>query len=233
MPNLFYYLSAARDIMNYLEILGERQTCLIGGLAVRLQGIIIPPSETPNQNPRTRRIPDIDIVILKTSKKDIAEIQRDLELNWPERFFLVPSVKPGATFKKLHYRVPLTSLSIKVDLLMSDAPELEISPHLHWNHFEVIDGLRVAPIYFLLYHKLLGWEKRISSEEKYHHIKIKLRDIPHIEGLCKLARQRGQLPLSKSHMGRLYLNNLRYRAADFTHHYQGTNRLFRQIGFPL
>jgi hypothetical protein len=130
---------------------------------------------------------------------------------------------------KLYYRIE-DSQDIKVDLLLNSNPELEIPLQMVPSHFEYIADLPVAPLYFVLYHKLLGWEDRVNASEFWKRKRAGTRDYNHILGLCQEAWYRDVYPLSKSHMGRLYLDNFYRRADGFTDQYP-VAEYFRRIGF--
>jgi hypothetical protein len=135
---------------------------------------------------------------------------------------------------KLYYNIPRTEYSTKVDLLLSTTPEVEIPTSLHTNHFEVINELRVAPLYFLLYHKLVGWELRSSSGERWREEIADGQDKEDILALCDIAYEDDIEPLSKSHMGSMYLDNFARRVDLFIDEYDGAwKRKFRRIGFDV
>lgn len=135
---------------------------------------------------------------------------------------------------KLYYIVPRSNHAIKVDLLLSTEPAVEISPGLLNNHFEIINGLRVAPLYFVLYHKLLGWEIRVDSGEDWRVDQADSRDKSDIMRLCDIANDLDLEPRTKSHMGREYLNNFDLRVDSFINYYDGAGRRkFRKLGFDV
>jgi hypothetical protein len=133
---------------------------------------------------------------------------------------------------KLFYRIPYTPYKIKVDLLLSTEPKLEIPRALRPIHFIYLNQLDVAPLYFVLYHKLLGWDDRVDSPEYWKRVKAAQVDYPDILSLCAIAKSEGLRPLSKSHMGRLYLDNFRARADAFVEQYGHSARTrFQWLGF--
>jgi hypothetical protein len=157
----------------------------------------------------------------------LVNLQPDhFELHFPER--------PGAEFMKLKYQIPGTFYKINIDLLLSTAPNLEIPSSFRRSHFVHLNHLPVAPLYFVLYHKLLGWEDRVNSSEEWKQRRAAEVDHPDIISLCSIADRYGIKPLSKSHMGRVYLSNFRRRANDFLERYGGeTENDFRRLGFPV
>ena len=133
----------------------------------------------------------------------------------------------------LYYRIPYTRYEVKVDLLLSTEPDLEIPYSLRPSHCSFIDNLLVAPLYFVLYHKLIGWDHRVDSPDDWRREKA-AKDYQDIIGLCRcISRDRIQ-PLSKAHMGRLYLDNFSRRADTFVDWYGKTAGVwFRRIGFNV
>jgi hypothetical protein len=151
-------------------------------------------------------------------------------------FYLAVPKKPGATFKILKYRIPGTLRTIKIDLLLSNEPNVEIPRSLLPSHFVSRNGLPVAPIYFVLYHKLIGWEDRVNSLTGWRQRKAANVDYPDIINLCHIADEFDVKPLSKTHMGAVYLQNFRIRANRFMEHYDWRSTptsAFRQLGFPV
>lgn len=165
---------------------------------------------------------------------DERSIQLALVQRFPTEFFLRRPKDHTATFMKLYYSIPRTVHSIKVDLLLSTNPILEIPTGLHPNHLQIINGLRVAPLYFVLYHKLFGWDLRLHSGVEWQQDRANDQDYFHIVRLCDRAYQLKLLPLSKVHMGESYLNKFQTRARSFAAQYgRRERRLFRRLGFPL
>jgi hypothetical protein len=175
---------------------------------------------------------DLDILILPPAVDELTlqEALVDLE---PDNFFLRYPRSRNATFMKLYYRIPGTSHKIKVDLLLSTEPKLEIPHSFRHTHFVYLNQLAVAPLYFVLYHKLLGWEDRVNSREYWKRLKAVEVDYPDIIRLCIVADRDGLRPLSKSHMGRLYLDNFYDRADSFAEQYEPGRTQFRRLGFSL
>ncbi|KAG8780982.1 hypothetical protein FRC20_002735 [Serendipita sp. 405] len=211
---------AAGNVLDALADIGEDWTCLVGGMAAKLHGV-------------ERRVKDLDIAVLHPYKSE-EDIQDDLADHYSGRFYLVPSQDPTQTFLKPMYRIPGTTHNIKVDLLLGSDPAVEIPSTFHRNHFVEIDGLPVAPLYYVLYHKLLGWDIR-SSDPKRHWKRKQARekDYPDIIALCQLLYNNRIRPLSKGHMGRLYLCNYQARAEILADYYadEGQARThLRRIG---
>lgn len=152
----------------------------------------------------------------------------------PQGFYLERPRQRNADFLKLMYRIPGTTSVIKVDLLLETVPELEIPHTFHRNHFVYTRGLPVAPLYFVLYHKLLGWDDRVSSNRRWKREQAHGKDHDDIISLCNIHRRRGIWPLSKAHMGRQYLQNFQTRAEEFADCYEGNERhKFQAIGFSV
>jgi hypothetical protein len=163
-----------------------------------------------------------------------ASIQRALVKENPKSFYLRRPQDPNATFKKLFYLIPRTSHSIKIDLLLSSEEDLETPAALHTNHFEYSNQLPIAPLHFVLYHKLMGWENRVNSEEGWRREKANSTDYRDIINLCDMSFEEGVQPLSKSHLGRPYLLNFESRAGSFVESYgRNARKRFRKIGFPV
>ena len=165
---------------------------------------------------------------------DAASIQKALVKENPQSFYLRRPQDRTATFKKLFYRIPRTSHTIKIDLLLSSEEALETPVALHSNHFEYRNQIPVAPLHFVLYHKLMGWENRAESEESWKREKANSTDYQDIINLCDMSFEEGLQPLSKSHLGRFYLHNFEYRADSFVENYgRNARKRFRKIGFPV
>ncbi|CAG8686390.1 16154_t:CDS:2, partial [Acaulospora colombiana] len=165
------FLPASQLVLAALREIGEAWCCLVGGMAIRLNG------------KRAREVKDLDIIILNASA-DSRSIQVALVQRYPTMFFLVPPRDRAATFMKLFFRIPKTPHSIKVDLLLSSIPILEIPSTFHKGHFVSLHSFQVAPIYFVLYHKLFGWNLRYHAQEKWNNEKAKEVDHPDIIYLC-------------------------------------------------
>ncbi|PVG01275.1 hypothetical protein CPB86DRAFT_699861 [Serendipita vermifera] len=214
-------LFAAQLVLAALREIGEVWCCLVGGMAIRLNG------------KRGREVKDLDIIILNASA-DSRSIQIALVQRYHDLFFLVPPKDRAATFMKLYFRIPKTPHTIKVDLLLSSIPILEIPPSLHASHFARLHSFNVAPIYFVLYHKLFGWNLRHHAPEKWNNEKAKDVDYPDIIYLCDRIYQLRIQPLSKTHLGKQYLEKFAERAKVFCDLYGGfERRMFKRIGFSV
>jgi len=133
---------------------------------------------------------------------------------------------------KLYYRIPRTRHTIKIDLLLSDEPGLETPSSLRPSHFEYINEIPIAPLYFVLYHKLMGWDTRLDSGESWKEEKANNVDYHDILDLCDILFEEDVKPLSKTHMGKLYSENLKARADLFVEIYgRSARNKFRRIGF--
>jgi hypothetical protein len=165
---------------------------------------------------------------------DAASIQNALVRENPKSFYLRRPQDPTATFRKLFYHIPRTSYVIKIDLLLSNEEDLETPVALHSNHFEYWNQIPVAPLHFVLYHKLMGWENRVNSEENWRREKANSTDYRDIINLCDTSFEEGLHPLSKSHLGRFYLDNFESRVDSFVESYgRNARKRFRKIGFPV
>lgn len=212
-PSFNQIFKAARNVLRALYRISETRCCLIGGLAVKLLGA-------------DHDVSDIDILVLdpETDQRDIQDALIDL---YPDDFGLEYPEQPNVSFMKLFYHIPGVGYPIKIDLLLSTAPGVEIPRTLRLSHFVWPYGLPVAPIYFVLYHKLLGWEKRIESGRLEQ---ARDKDCPDILNLCIIAASQSVRPLSKSHMGREYLYKFWERAENFVKWYGGdSGKKFRRI----
>ncbi|KAG8831546.1 hypothetical protein FRC17_002997 [Serendipita sp. 399] len=214
------YSQAAWLVLDALSDIGETWCCLVGGLAAELHGV-------------DRTSKDLDIAVLRPDMS-AREIQDALVDLYPARFYLERPRDRNADFLKLMYRIPYTNHVIRVDLLLQNNPDLEIPSTFHRNHFVMINQLHVAPLYFVLYHKLLGWERRIYAPQYWKRRQAHEKDHDDILELCFLLYRAGIQPLSKAHMGRLYLENFKSRAEDFAERYEGIARTrLRMIGFDV
>jgi hypothetical protein len=181
---------------------------------------------------------DLDIIVLNRYA-NVDKIQASLVSHKPESFYLGKPLKKGvkrygSTFKKLYYRIPGTQRGIKVDLLVMSKPDVEIPRTLKQDHFEYLNSLDVAPDYYVLYHKLLGWDCRINSANKWKVQKATEVDYSDIIFLCDLLYESGVAPLDKSDLGRTYLRNFTERATKFCNMYgRSTTKRFKRIGFEV
>jgi hypothetical protein len=165
---------------------------------------------------------------------DPADIQDALVEYDPESFYLERPRDRTASFNKLMYQIPGTNFAIKVDLLLSSEEDMEIPSSFSPSHFVTIRGLSVAPLYFVLYHKLLGWEVRVNHNERWKRDQANGKDYNDIIEICILLRRQRIRPLSKVHMGRLYLQNLALRAQEFADEYGSeANSKLRSVGFDV
>lgn len=118
--------------------------------------------------------------------------------------------------------------------MLQDNPELHIPRRLRFSHVDYIDGIPVAPLDFVLYHKLLGWDLRSSADEEWKRDQAHDKDCKDIMSICKILHQMEIWPLSKTHMGNLYLQDFAKRAEFFAGFYKGTARKRLQaIGFDV
>ncbi|CAG8671569.1 16461_t:CDS:2 [Acaulospora colombiana] len=169
---------AADYVLDALAEIGETWSCLVGGMAAKLHGV-------------DRIVKDLDIAILRPDMSE-EEIQDALIDYDSDRFYLERPRNRTAEFFKLMYRIPNSTHVIKVDLLLSSHPDLEIPWSFHRNHFVEINGLQVAPLYFVLYHKLLGWEIRINSYQLWKQYQANDKDYPDIISLCDILYRAGE-----------------------------------------
>jgi hypothetical protein len=176
---------------------------------------------------------DLDFLVLSPRLNPLA-LQMALRRLQPAHFSLKKPRRLNAKFMLLKYRIPGTTYKIKIDLLHSTEAKVEIPQSLRPIHFNYVNNLPVAPLYFILYHKLLGWELNLHAREPYKRYKKAPLDHMDIIKLCNMAKRQGVRPLSKSHMGRLYLHNFRQRANRFMDHYgNDTKKVFQQVGFHV
>jgi hypothetical protein len=133
------------------------------------------------------------------------------------------------------YHVPRSSRIIEIDLLFANEPAVEIPRGLRIQQAVLISDLPVAPLHFILYHKLLGWTDRVNDirrgdkQQKAH-----TKDRADILQVCQLLASQKVRPLSKWHLGQQYLKRYRERARAFVERYGEDARLaFRNIGFSV
>ncbi|KAG8831547.1 hypothetical protein FRC17_002998 [Serendipita sp. 399] len=210
---------AALHVILALHKIGESWCCLVGGMAAKLHGV------------QRDRVKDLDIAVLRSGRSQ-AEIKRRLCKYDPEAFFLELPRRKNADFLLLKYEIR-EGCRIRIDLLLHNNPEAEIPPSLHWNHFEWISSMPVAPLYFVLYHKLLGWEWRMGTGEGWRVHDANNKDYEDIIQLCDLLRDQSIVPLSKSHLGRAYLKEFPRRARLFANTYGEARRRLYEIGFDV
>ncbi|KAG8763369.1 hypothetical protein FRC20_008129 [Serendipita sp. 405] len=216
-PSYDNCIFASKNVFDALEAVGETQCCLVGGMALRLNGI-------------RRQVKDLDIVVL-SSETDTETLKRALVEHEPDRFQLQHPFDSHGTSMKLYYRIPRTAHRIRIDLLLSTNPEVEIPDGMHQNHFVYLNGLATAPLYFLLYHKLLGWDRRINSSQQWQREKATDVDYHDVLRLCDILYRKGVKPLEKTHGGKTYLALFRKRSDAFGGRYeQAVARRFEKIG---
>jgi hypothetical protein len=164
----------------------------------------------------------------------VSDLQDTLIEEYPDSFYLVKPQMRGAKYMKLYFRIPRTHHAIKVDLLLPSEPDLEIPRALKSKHCEYLNSLDVAPDYYLLYHKLLGWDCRVNADEDWKVRKAHNVDYEDILFLCDVLYDQEIEPLDKSHLGARYLRNLSARAAEFCDMYgRRASKRFRKIGFDV
>jgi hypothetical protein len=191
-----------------------------------------------------RKTTDLDIIILKPSSNQ-EDLKHALVDKFPEQFSVRPARKREGKrrprFKLLLYR-PQDDIcpwykkrEIKVDLLLSSVRNVEA----HWQglaqkKFEVIRKLRVAPLHFVLFHKLLGREKRLMNHERPDQQQKAVDcDPPDIIRICSRMKRLGLRPLSEPSMSEAYKLRFTDRARNFTKHHPDTRWRFKKIGFEL
>ncbi|PVF95465.1 hypothetical protein CPB86DRAFT_788021 [Serendipita vermifera] len=207
-------------ILEALAEIGETWCCLVGGMAAKLHSV-------------ERVVKDLDIVVLRPDMSE-EEIQDALVDYDSVSFYLEGPRNRGVDFFKLMYRILNSTHVIKVDLLLNSEPDLEIPWTFHRNHFVTIHGLQVAPLYFVLYHKLLRWDIQINSYQRWKQDQATEKDYPDIISLCNIIYRAGVWPLTKAHMGRQYLDNFEKRVDDFIETYGNkARRKFERIGFNV
>ncbi|OCH83898.1 hypothetical protein OBBRIDRAFT_799534 [Obba rivulosa] len=145
--------------------------CIFGGLACSLYGV-------------TRTPGDVDLVIF-TTEHSLEELKQILCDN-DSKFFLVPSMKPFATYKVLWYGYP-TYRQCKVDVLL---PGIMNIPRVPDDRIIYQNDLPVMPLLPLLMLKLQGWEDHRNHQEMYMRRK-QHSDVSDVRGLLKIARQQG------------------------------------------
>lgn len=164
---------------------------------------------------------------------DEEDIQ-DALVEYSDGFYLEEPQNPDANFMKLRFMIPRTHRSIKVDLLLSHDPEIEIPRAFKSNHIVTKDGLETAPLDIVLYHKLLGWECRAYADEYWKRDKADGRDYEDIISLCDIMHRQRIQPLNTQRIGHAYVRRFEQRAQDFAHHYYGpTFYKLRRIGFAV
>ncbi|CCA73074.1 hypothetical protein PIIN_07029 [Serendipita indica DSM 11827] len=163
-------------------------------------------------------------------------VWRDVKLcqRFPDEFYWRPS-STGAPWKMLYLRLPRWPYyTIKVDLL-SDEADIGIPDGFYRKRFVYVNKLPVAPLYLVLFHKLLGWHKCVRSAKSSDNEKARDIDQYDVIDICELNRQYGPFPLSKSHVGRSYLERFRDLADEFCAEL-GTNyvvKRFKKMGLDV
>ncbi|KAG9054252.1 hypothetical protein FS842_005681 [Serendipita sp. 407] len=178
---------AARYTLRALEDI-VAESFLVGGAALYLHGL-------------QRDVGDLDFVALPCCEECIRCqhcIKRALVNEYPERFYLKDSVKPDAKYQILMYKVPLTGNSIKIDILTREDPGVEIPDELGIEHTVVPSDFPVAPLEFLLYHKLLGWQRRMRSRYPNYRETAMTKDKDDTYNLCSLLYDNGLRPMDVS-----------------------------------
>ncbi|KAG8822751.1 hypothetical protein FRC18_010961 [Serendipita sp. 400] len=172
-------------------------------------------------------------MIFGTSRQS-SSLQTALCREFPDRFFLQKPATANAAFRLLKYRVPETDASIKIDILAQGDPTVEITHRLRVGHIVKREGFPVAPLKFLLYHKLLGWERRSESSLPHNQTKANTQDRNDIIDICNELYRRRYYPLRASYIGNAYKTNLERRAQSFVETYgDRERRVFRRIGFSV
>ncbi|KAJ3747757.1 hypothetical protein DFH05DRAFT_1458041 [Lentinula detonsa] len=165
---------AARAAVTVFDDYGM-SCCLFGSLACQIHGM------------RTRDPKDADVVVLNNEGHDTEELKQIL-VDADERFYLVASRNPDATYQVLYFKLG-PRRSCKVDILTTgNSTSLDIPrvPDSQIHYIHPYNDLPVMPLLALLLLKLQGWIDHRHSLKAYEQAKVR-QDVADVREMLKIA----------------------------------------------
>ncbi|KAH9961758.1 hypothetical protein BC827DRAFT_1131405 [Russula dissimulans] len=192
---------ARRTINILVNHVRAKNVCLIGSAASALWADI-------------KRVPnDVDILVTpdKPEHSDIEAVKRSI-VKADDRYYLVPSKRPRATYKKLWCRLPgweaYHRRRVKVDVLIAHASRLWI-PQVPSPDAVLINNIPVSPLFDLLVIKIQGFRDHAKSRRSDFQAKVEA-DITDIRALLDRAMMEEiSYQNEKHHHTRNFMNRAR------------------------
>ncbi|KAJ3840254.1 hypothetical protein EV361DRAFT_788238 [Lentinula raphanica] len=211
---------AARKAVAIFEQYGLK-CCLFGSLACHIYGM------------KYRDPKDVDLVVLNNGRRDTEHLKQLLvDHDGDNRFYLVPSRNPDATYKVLHYRFSRYR-SCKVDILTTGSstslniPAMPLTQVMYSRLYK----LPVMPFLPLLLMKLRGWVDNRHSPKAYEQARVR-RDVADVKAMLDIAFKK-----------RVHINDLEYnwvpqwfvrqskeRVDEFIRRFPGTGDIWESLG---
>ncbi|KAJ3992848.1 hypothetical protein F5050DRAFT_1786210 [Lentinula boryana] len=149
--------------------------CLFGSLACQIHGM------------STRDPKDADLVVLNNRGHDTEGLKQIL-VDEDERFYLVASRNPDATYQVLYFKLG-PRRSCKVDILTTgNSTSLDIPrvPDTRIQYIHPYNDLPVMPLLALLLLKLQGWIDHRHSQKANEQAKVR-QDVADVQEMLKIA----------------------------------------------
>ncbi|KAG7097939.1 hypothetical protein E1B28_005250 [Marasmius oreades] len=199
------------------------RSCLFGSAACQIYGM-------KNRLPK-----DVDIVLLTNDGRDIEYIKQ-LIVDTNDKFYLVPSKNPKATYEKLYFILPGKRRSCKVDIVLpGNATDLNIPviPSTELCYISPYNDIPVMPVVTLLLMKLQGWIHHQASPESHKRAKVP-EDVKDILELLKLAVEEYDAHMDEEPwMPTRFVNVATARVKQFVKIYPKSKASWRKVGFQI
>ncbi|KAJ8087720.1 hypothetical protein PM082_006557 [Marasmius tenuissimus] len=198
------------------------ESCVFGSAACQIYGMS---DRVPN---------DVDIVLL-TDDEDIEYI-KSLVVDHDERFYLVPSRNPRATYKKLYFKLR-RGRACKVDILPPGRAtnlNIPVIPSSELEYVNPYDDIPVMPIVPLLLMKLQGWTDNRDASEPYKRAK-EPQDVKDLFALLRIAVKGYKAHISDvdDWMPSFYVEEAEWRVEEFVEEHPRSKMNWKKIGFEV
>ncbi|KAF5344367.1 hypothetical protein D9758_013274 [Tetrapyrgos nigripes] len=221
---------AARAAINIFES-NDMACCLFGSLACHVYGM------------RYRDPKDVDLIVLKDQGNDPEELKQLLVAS-DDRFYLIDSINPDATYKVLYFSL-LTNRrgrqrSCKVDILTTGrTTTLNIPPVppeciTYVAPFTKDDNrLPVMPLLALLMMKLQGWADHKHSREGHKQKKVG-QDVRDVDALLEIVLNEWDVHLENQEerwLPRWFVKDSKERVDEYLKKFPGKKEGWERLGF--
>jgi hypothetical protein len=178
---------------------------------------------------------DIDILVsTENSDWDDPEDIKETIVREDDRYFLVPSSKPGATYNKLYCRLPgwtIEDRCVKVDILVAPTGKLKL-PDILSSDVEIINNIPVMPIFVLLVLKTQGWR----DHRKSPRADLRAKEDDDVFDICALLERAEEENISYDEEAYNYSQQFMDRALSLAKKFisfHGTRHQWRALDFPV